>query len=225
MPTTTERTEQNPPCTFSFIHFLTILSHTHPRLFLYPRAAIHERRTEQQDRPVNVSSNPIREKMSSSELEARIAQFEALVDKNDPEQVKMLEDMKRHTALLKKGRGEWDDEAKNRWAVNSTEARSHALTLSLAPRASFVRSLARSFRTYNDPGTGAAQAPKRLPMESASYRAYKNHVIEEGQSLLSIARGEDVPRIEAGARPPLAITGAGGTDDVLNSRPQLLTDQ
>ncbi len=87
---------------------------------------------------------PDQRKMSSSELEARIAQFEALVDKNDPEQVKMLEDMKRHTALLKKGRGEWDDEAKNRWAVNSTEARSHALTLSLALRASrFVRSFAR----------------------------------------------------------------------------------
>lgn len=104
-------------------------------------------------------------------------------------------------------------------------ARPDALTRASRFARSFFRSLARSFRTYNDPGAGAAQAAKRLPMESASYRAYKNHVIEEGQSLLSIARGEDVPRIEAGARLPIAITRAGGTDDVLNSRPQLLTDQ
>lgn len=124
----------------------------------------------------------------TDELDAQIAQFEALIDNNDPEQVKMLKEMKRHTSLLKHGRGEWDDEAKTR-----------------------------GFRSYNEPGT--ALAAKRLPMDSTAYRNYKNHVIEESQSLLSIAKGEDVPRIMPRILP--SEMGDGG-EDVLSSRPELL---
>jgi hypothetical protein len=121
---------------------------------------------------------------TTDELDAKLAQFESIIDKSDPEQVKMFEEMKRHTALLKHGRGEWED-PKNR-----------------------------TFRTYNEPGT--AFAAKRLPMESEAYRNYKNHVLEENQSLLSIARGEEVPRITA---PGL---DASDKKDVLSSRPKLL---
>jgi len=126
----------------------------------------------------------IMEDEPSEALDAKLKQFEALVDMNDPEQVQMLEEMKRHTALLKKTRGDWENEKH------------------------------KTFRTYNEPGT--AQAAKRLPMESETYRAYKNHVLEESQSLLSIARGEEVPRIMA----PKSTETTGGRD-VSRPRPQL----
>ena len=124
------------------------------------------------------------ESTPTDQLQAKLLEFESMIDKDNPEQVKMLEEMKRHTALLKQRRGDWED-PKNK-----------------------------TFRTYNEPGT--AQAAKRLPMESEAYRNYKNHVMEESQSLLSIARGEEVPRITAQA-------GASSSgEDVLRSRPKLL---
>jgi hypothetical protein len=98
-------------------------------------------------------------------IDEKLKKFEAIIDRNDPEQVSMLEDMRKHTALLHRARGDWSDDRH------------------------------RTFRTYNDPGT--KYAAKRLPMESESYRLYKNHVAEESQSLLSIARGEEIPRIAA----------------------------
>ena len=121
---------------------------------------------------------------SMDQLQAKLSEFESMIDRNDPEQVKMLEEMRRHTALLKQRRGDWEDPAN------------------------------KTFRTYNEPGT--AQAAKRLPMESEAYRNYKNHVLEERQSLLSIARGEEVPRITA--KP----VGLSPGEDVLSSRPRLL---
>lgn len=43
-----------------------------------------------------------------TDVDAKIAEFEKLVDKNDPEQMKMLEEMKRHTAMLHRARGDWN---------------------------------------------------------------------------------------------------------------------
>ena len=122
--------------------------------------------TEREESTINMES--------MDQLQAKLSEFESMIDRNDPEQVKMLEEMRRHTALLKQRRGDWEDPA------NKT------------------------------------QAAKRLPMESEAYRNYKNHVLEERQSLLSIARGEEVPRITA--KP----VGSSPGEDVLSSRPRLL---
>ncbi|WPT16416.1 hypothetical protein PSENEW3_00004423 [Picochlorum sp. SENEW3] len=43
-----------------------------------------------------------------TDLDGTIADFEKLIDKNDPEQVKMLEEMKKHTAMLHRARGDWN---------------------------------------------------------------------------------------------------------------------
>ncbi len=125
------------------------------------------------------------ESTPTDQLQAKLTEFESMIDKNNPEQVKMLEEMRRHTALLQQRRGEWEDPAN------------------------------KMFRTYNEPGT--TQAAKRLPMESEAYRNYKNHLMEESQSLLSIARGEEVPRITANPG-----GGSSSGEDVLSSRPKLL---
>jgi hypothetical protein len=41
-------------------------------------------------------------------MDAKLEMFEELVDKNDPEQMKMLEDMREHTRRLHQIRGDWN---------------------------------------------------------------------------------------------------------------------
>lgn len=41
-------------------------------------------------------------------MDAKLEMFEKIVDKNDPEQMKMLEDMREHTRRLHQIRGDWN---------------------------------------------------------------------------------------------------------------------
>ena len=98
---------------------------------------------------------------SSTDIDEKLRQFEQLIDKNDPEQVKMLEEMKKHTKMLHQVRGDWN-----------------------SPN---------TFRHWNDPCP--ENVPAMIPLASESYREYKNHVLQEKQSLLEIAAGVEPPRL------------------------------
>ena len=41
-------------------------------------------------------------------MDAKLEMFEKVIDKNDPEQMKMLEDMREHTRRLHQIRGDWN---------------------------------------------------------------------------------------------------------------------
>lgn len=91
-----------------------------------------------------------------TDVDERVKHFERLIDKNDPEQVKMLEEMKKHTSLLHHVRGDWNKP--------------------------------NTFRHWNEPLS--EDAIKRIPMESETYRKYKEHMIRENTPLLEIAMGQ-----------------------------------
>jgi succinate dehydrogenase flavin-adding protein (antitoxin of CptAB toxin-antitoxin module) len=97
-----------------------------------------------------------------TDVDERLRHFETLIDKNDPEQVKMFEEMKRHTSMLHHVRGDWNKP--------------------------------NTFRHWNESST--ANSVKRIPMESETYKKYKEHMKLEDTPLLDIAMGgEQCPRI------------------------------
>lgn len=50
----------------------------------------------------------MRMESTSEDLIAKLRAFEAVVDKNDPAQVQLLEEMREHTRRLRQARGDWN---------------------------------------------------------------------------------------------------------------------
>ena len=46
--------------------------------------------------------------VSSDDLDEHLRRFEASIDKNDPEQIKLLDAMREHTRRLHQARGDWN---------------------------------------------------------------------------------------------------------------------
>jgi hypothetical protein len=46
--------------------------------------------------------------LESQALDEQLKLFEAAIDKNDPEQMKLLEEMREHTRRLHQARGDWN---------------------------------------------------------------------------------------------------------------------
>jgi hypothetical protein len=46
--------------------------------------------------------------LESEALDEQLKRFEASIDKNDPEQLKLLEEMREHTRRLHQARGDWN---------------------------------------------------------------------------------------------------------------------
>lgn len=90
-----------------------------------------------------------------TDVDERLKHFENSIDKNDPEQVKMLEEMKKHTSMLHHVRGDWNKP--------------------------------NTFRHWNE--SSATNSVKRIPMESETYKKYKEHMKLENTPLLEIAMG------------------------------------
>lgn len=120
-----------------------------------------------------------------SDIDARLKHFESIIDKNDPEQVKMLEEMKKHTSMLHHTRGDWNKP--------------------------------NTFRHWNEPAP--AGAIKRIPLESETYREYKEYTARENTPLLEFAGEQPRLRIMGTSVGP---GGEGAHQDVTKPREGLL---
>lgn len=128
-------------------------------------------------------SNVIQE----TDVDEKLRHFEKMIDKNDPEQVKMLEEMKKHTSMLHHVRGDWNKP--------------------------------NTFRHWNE--TSAANAVKRIPMESETYKKYKEHMMLENTPLLEIAVGreddhEDVSKPRQCPFPDTLVNNVRGSDEAIH---------
>ncbi len=47
-------------------------------------------------------------------MDVDVRRFESVIDKNDPEQLKLLEEIKEHTRMLHKARGDWNAPSSHR---------------------------------------------------------------------------------------------------------------
>ena len=131
--------------------------------------------------------------VDSDALDAKLQAFEAAIDKSDPAQVQLLEEMREHTRRLHQARGDWNKPSTFRnW--NDPAPRPQAT----APLAIESYRWAHIVLRYRHP---KQQCLVNI-LPTTAYREYKNHIAKESHPVGLLAQGVAPKLLEGPAPPP-----------------------